>query len=155
MTGVPRFQYQLDSLLKKRTAERDELLHERSGAQAEVNVRQSVWEEVRNEVDRLEQELRGVAGFGMTLDPEEQARLRVYLRDRREDAAAKQRTLDEAEQALAGIEAALRVAQESIRTLEKHRAGQRSEFEAQWRRREQGLMDELWLLHEGSKREPT
>lgn len=155
MSGVARFRYQLESLLKKRTAERDEQLHERALAQTEMEERRSEWETVRDVVLRVEQELRGVAGFGTRLDPGEQARLRAYLQEKREEARERRQALDAAEQKLAQIDAELRTVLESIRTLEKHRDGQRNEFETEWRRREQGLMDELWLLHEGSKREPT
>ena len=153
MTGAARFQYQLDSLLKKRGAERDEQLHERAGAQHEVEQCRVAFQAACEEVMRLEQLLRGVASFGKALDLDEQARARDYLRDCRDQAAERRVALDQAEDRLTAIEARLRVTHESIRTLERHRDGQRQDFEAQWRRREQGLMDELWLLHEGNKQD--
>ncbi len=143
-----RFEYQLESLLKKRLLEQDAARAEETAAREIVDVRRKAAEAVSKTIDVTEQELRKQYAHGSALDPEEQRRLMTYLTHQRKELDKKRSEVEQAVKMHEDMLRNLEAARCSVKTLEKHREGRRTEFSLEWQRAEQKRVDELWLMRE-------
>lgn len=151
MSAGRRFRYSLDSLLRKREMELDQLRHEQSLARQCVDSCERDLEAVQTAIGHAEVRLRALGCEGAAIDPDTQTRLRTYLKMLVVDLVAKQGRLDNARRVYDEIGVKVRTAREGIKALEKHRDGQRADFDAEWRRRDQATADELWLARRAAK----
>ena len=153
MSGGRQFRYQLESVLRKHEAEMEQLRHKQAEIKQRMDTCASELEAVCNEVAQTETRLRGASQEGTSIDPDQQSRLKMYLKVLIADMDAKKEKLQAAEHEYDAVCTEVRTAQKEIKTLEKHRAGRRSEFDAHWNRKDQTAADELWLLRRPGKRQ--
>jgi flagellar export protein FliJ len=140
-----RFQYRLEPLIRLRSAERDVLKGEMRQAAEEVEKRTREVEQVSREVQAAESELRAALRSGAAIAVDEQQRLQGYLKQRREQREAKQRSLDAASQAMFQVIERLNAKQQDTRALEKHRERQRRQFDQAEARVALNSADDQWL----------
>jgi flagellar export protein FliJ len=153
MTTKRQFKYQLASLLRKRETESDELRHQLAEVQTRVDTAAGELEAVRAMIEQTESRLRTDGQEGAAIEPDLQARLRVYLKMQRVEEETKKENLQKVEQERDEVSEKLRTVREGIKALEKHREGRRIDFDTEWERRDQAAADELWLLRRSAKRQ--
>lgn len=153
MSGGRQFRYQLESVLRKHESEMEQLRHKQAEVKQRMDTCARELEAVCDEVTQTEGRLRGASQQGAPIDPDQQSRLKTYLKMLVSDMETKKEKLKAAEQDYDEVCAEVRTAQKEIKTLEKHRAGRRSEFDAHWNRKDQAAADELWLLRRPGKRQ--
>ncbi|GEM_PF-3489563 len=143
-----RFEYQLESLLKKRLMEQDVARAEEATAHALVDTRRAEAEAIEKIIGTTEQDLREQYAHGSELDTEKQALLLTYLAYQRKQLEKKRSAVDAAVTAHEETMRHLEAARCSVKMLEKHREGRRTQFSLEWQRAEQKRVDELWLMRE-------
>jgi flagellar export protein FliJ len=153
MSSSRRFRYQLESVLRKRESDSEQLRHRQAEVRMRLDDCTQALEAVQNSMEQVETQLRGTSREGAAIDPDQQTRLQTYLKMLRTDHAAKKKKLDAVQVEYDDVCAEVRTAQKEIKTLEKHRDGRRSEFDAHWNRKDQSAADELWLLRKPIKRQ--
>jgi chromosome segregation ATPase len=153
MTTGRRFRYQLESVLRKHESEMEQLRHRQTEVKLRMDTCARELDAVREEVAQTETQLRGMSREGAPIDPDQQSRLKMYLKVLNTDMEKKKEKLQVVEREYDDVCAQVRTAQKEIKTLEKHRAGRRSEFDTYWSRKDQTAADELWLLRRPSKRQ--
>lgn len=151
MNGGRRFRYQLESLLRKREAESDQLRHEQTEAQLRVDNGERDLKTVESAIGHTETRLRLLGREGAAIDPDAQTRLRAYLKMLCVDREKKREKLESLRREYDDIGVRLRTVREGVKALEKHRDGRRADFDADWRRRDQATADELWLMRRPAK----
>lgn len=152
MTTRRSFKYQLASLLRKRETEADELRHALAEVQNRLEAATQALAEIQATIEQTETQLRSGGQEGAAIEPDLQARLRVYLKIQRNEEEQRKKALEAVQQEHDEVSGKLRTVREGIKALEKHREGQRADFDTELQRRDQAAADELWLLRRSAKR---
>ncbi len=141
-----KFEYQLESLLRKRRLEQDVALAEEVAAREVVDARRQEAALLEQTVDLTEQELREQCAQGRDLDSGRQALLQTYLAHQREQLKRKRSDVNQAARAHEHTVQNLEFVRCGVKTLEKHKEGRHTQFSIEWQRTEQKNVDELWLM---------
>ncbi len=155
MRNTNSFQYQLDSLLKKRRMDYEQALTVYREAQDAYDRRKLECEKTRQLIERAEQGLRTANESGQIIDADEISRMKRYLSVCHEQALAEAETLRTADDALKAAIESMNQFRESIKTLEKHREGQQAEFVTEQTRKSEKSADDLWLARDHQKIGPA
>jgi flagellar export protein FliJ len=102
-------------------------------------------------ISEIEEELRAVCETGATIDPGRHAALSGFLKDRRQAMLKQMTELRNAEQLYEQSRNRLHRVKQGVMVLEKHKETKQQESEIEASRREQKLMDDMWLLHPSKK----
>jgi flagellar export protein FliJ len=121
-------------------------------ARLETNKTRDVLERAAEECRRVgmtiaeaEEELRATCGRGVTIDPTRHAALSSFLKDRRQALQKLAIELRQAEQAYELSRNQLHSVKQGVMVLEKHKEGKQLEYRTEANRREQQLLDDMWL----------
>ena len=139
------FKYRLESLVKLRAAERDALKTDMARAAERVEKKARECADIAREVELAESELRTLNRSGAELSLDGQLRLQLYLKQRREKRAAKQRELDEVSRAMELVLAQLQLKVQDTKALESHRDRKRRQFDEGQARASLHAADEQWM----------
>ena len=153
MSTGRRFRYQLDSVLRKHESDMEQLRHRQAEIKSRMDNCARELDAIREQVEQAQSRLRGASREGTAIDPDQQSRLTAYLKILHAEMEDKKAKLQAIEREYDDVCAEVRAAQKEIKTLEKHRAGRRSEFDIYWNRKDQTAADELWLLRRPGKRQ--
>lgn len=137
--------YTLEALLKKRRWDLDAASAEITAARLAVEQRAQESNRIGQSIEELEQELRELFSGGAVIDPARQEVLSAYLDDRRQALKRKIAELKKAEQEFEQSRHRLYRIKQGVMVLEKHKEGKDREHAQQVSRKEQLLVDDLWL----------
>lgn len=143
--GAP--EYTLKGLLTMRRGDLD-------SSRAEITKARDVLERAAEEVSQtgktiaeIEVELRSLCETGATIDPSRHAALSGFLKDRQQVMQKQKAMLQYAEQLYEQARNRLHRVKQGVMVLEKHKETKEQEFKTDASRREQKLMDDMWLQH--------
>ena len=121
-------------------------------ARLETNKAREVLDRTAEECRRIgmtiaehEDELRAVCECGGTIDPGRHAALSSFLKDRRQALQKQSEALRQAEQAYELSRNQLHKVKQGVMVLEKHKEGKQLEYRTEADRREQQILDDMWL----------
>ncbi|HXF88970.1 MAG TPA: hypothetical protein VNK48_11510 [Xanthobacteraceae bacterium] len=148
-----RFRYALEALLRKRRSDWRTVKGEEMAAGRVVDDRRAEVDRAQGGVAGTEQLLRQARRGGSAIDPEQQHLLGNYLAHQRLVLAERCAALARAREVRERISANLADISRGIKSLEKHRARREADHRAAEGRREEHVLDELWLLGRARRRE--
>lgn len=140
-----RFRYPLQPLLRKRSSELDHAREALAAAVLQLDTRER---EVREEVARVQQlqdYQRDLSTGGAPIDIEARRRLYECLGSAVAQKEQRAASLDQAKQHHAAIVDRVRVAQQALKALERHREHSERQYDQDQARRSYGTSDELHL----------
>lgn len=144
------FSYTLGSLLRMRSHKLSMLRIEQSALISAVESLRNDYAKISHKVDTAEEDLRLALSQSALISATHLATIGMFLKETRNLASRKMIELQKAEEAETALLARIIKAQQSVKTLEKHKAREKSKFDLSLQRSGIKENDNLWLtrLHD-------
>ena len=147
MNGAKRFQYSLESLLRKRNWELDVQRTEESRIREVLQKQQQEKQELETYIASLEQEIRESRARDSVLEPTRYQAMIAYINGQRDLLEQKVEQVRKTGDLHDRIIEQIKTQRKSIKSLEKHKDRKKKLHEMEANKWQLAQSDELWLMH--------
>jgi len=140
------FRYSLEALIRKREWEAEQLRIEQSQIRQVIERHMKEIGTLRSHIAHTEDEIRLMQADSLAIHPEQVSSAAMFLRAQHRTLNAMDEELKRIELLADQVSVRLRDTLQSLKSVNKHKQRQLSQYQVERNRDELGEQDELWLL---------